>query len=753
MARGQEPAEGDEPADRAAATAPGAAPAAPAPPPANIYTSPPQTPLELWDAADYLIRIGQPAQAVPYLRKFLDANPDDATLLAIRDRYGARSILRLQDNPATRALAAPLSARLAAATRRHATRPERLERFIAALTRSQEEQDYAVERLREAGPFAVPPLVRELDKSSLTPEARALVVRNMGRLDLSAVPALVAALDGAASKPLIAAGVAEALGAIGDRRALPALTILATSASAPVPAREAARRAIVTLTGRSVEEQPKTPVRLLTDEARGYHLHAVKFPGDPVVLWAWDDAQHVPVPRTVPRTEAEAILGTKLARAALALDPADRQAQVVLLILVLEKAVERAGFARYPAGDPTNSFASALAAGPGVLGDVLRQAIADGKDELAAVAATALGQVTDANALAVEGRVNPLVEALSAPGRRARFAAARALVTLDPARPFAGSSRVVTVLTQFVRNQAAPRALVVDGNPVRGGRLVGYLKALGYEPMLAATGDEGFRLAAESGDLELIVLDHHLIQGVWRLADTLANLKADPRTAGVPVYVVAPLQRQADLASLPSRFPGVTFLVTPTSPETLKSQLAIVGRPETIPDAERAGYAREATAFLARIAARPNSPFAPDLTRAESALTFALNAPATGVAASAALGDVPDPEAQRGLADVLTDPSQTSELRLSSASQLARSIQRFGPLVTADQEAALLAAFDREADPALRSALGAVIGALRPQADATGLRLRQLGPDASAPTAPNPAPTPAPASPSPEAQP
>jgi CheY-like chemotaxis protein len=386
-----------------------------------------------------------------------------------------------------------------------------------------------------------------------------------------------------------------------------------------------------------------------------------------------------------------------------------------------------------------------------VLGDVLKTAIADGKTDLAAAAATALGKVTDTNALSVNGQVNPLVEALSAPGRRARFAAAKALVTLDPRKPFAGSSRVVPVLAQFVTTGSNPRALVIDGNPGRGGQLVSFLKTLGYDSVLAPTGAEGFRMASESADFELILLDHHLIQGDWRLHDTLANLKADARTAGIPVHVVGPLAREPDLASLTERFPGVRFIVSPTTPQILGEQLAIVGRPTPISAEERTGYAREAAALLAQIAARPQGPFHQDLARIEPELTIALSIPDTSLAASAALGDVADPDAQRGLADVLIDPSKPAELRLSAAAQLAKSAQRFGALVSADQEAKLLEAFDGATDPALRTALGTVIGALRPKAAPTGVRLRRLN------ATPNPSPSPSapvsPASSSPEAQP
>jgi hypothetical protein len=95
------------------------------------------------------------------------------------------------------------------------------------------------------------------------------------------------------------------------------------------------------------------------------------------------------------------------------------------------------------------------------------------------------------------------------------------------------------------------------------------------------------------------------------------------------------------------------------------------------------------------------------------------------------------PDAQRGLADVVLDPSKPAPLRIGTAAQLVRSIQRFGPLVAADQETRLLAAYDQEPDPAVRTALATVIGALRPKPAQNGLRIQQYG------TTPAPAPAPA----------
>jgi HEAT repeat protein len=709
----------------------------------EVFAKTPTTPKELWDAADYLVRTGQAKQAVPYLKQFMESNPDDLTLLGLRDRYGARSFLKLQDDPATKPFAEPLMLKLAEASRRHSTRPERLARFVDALSKSHEEQEYGVEKLREAGPYAVPAILQELQKPSIGPETQALILRNLGRLDRSAVPPLIATLD--APKPQLAAQAADALGRIGDLRALPALTALAATSDTQSPQGIAARQAIERLTRRPFASQPKSPVPYLTDEARRYHTHAIRFPGDSVSLWVWDEPTQSPVAQTVSRSDAESYFGLKLARAALAADPKDRAAQAVFLSLALEKAIERTGFDKFPAGDSSNTFDSAVAAGPAVLGDVLRTAIADGKDDLAAAAATALGKVTDIKALAVNGNVNPLVAALSARGRRTRFAAARALVMLDPRKPFAGSSRVVPVLAQFVATSATPRAVVIDGNHARGSQIAGFLQQLGYDPVLASTGDEGFKAASRSADTELVILDIHMILGNWRLHDTIANLRADARTAGLPIYVVGPLARQTDLAGLMfERFPGVKFLVTPSDAQNLDRQLGFGGsRPQPISTEERTGYAREAASLLAQVASHPHSPFEPDLARIEPELALALNSPETSLSASAALSDVPDPEAQRGLADTLIDPGKPIELRTSVAARLSKSIQRFGPLVTAEQERQLLSAYEQEADPTLRTALAAVIGALRPKSTTTGARLRSL--DAN-PRPENPAPASAPAS-------
>lgn len=675
----------------------------------ELFAKDPKTPMELWDAIDYLTRTGQSRKAVPYLERFQKASPDDATYAAIRDRFGVGSFLRLDDDPATRPFARSLGEAMAAATRRYATQPDRVAEFIADLTRTPPEQDYAMRRLREAGAYAVPPLIRALNQPGLPREEHDLLLQNVGRLQSSAVMPLAAVLEG--TVPSLAADAAVAMGSIGDPDAVPFLVFPAASPTSPPAVRSAAQAAIARLTRRPYAEQPRTPVRILADAAWAYHRARSEFPDETTILWTWDDANKVPAPREVTPQEARTEMGLRMARQALQLDPNDRSAQAAQLSLTLERAARRAGPDAVAAQDAA-TFNAAVAAGPELLTRVLDTAIADGKNDLAAVAVLALAKVTNRAALSTpDGHPHPLVRALAAPGRRTQFAAARALVALAPDRPFPGSSLVAPALARFAVNQSLPRAIVIDGNASRASLLTGALNSLGYLATGERTGDLGFLAASGSADVELVLVAYDLHAGNWKLTDTLANLQADARTRGIPVYVYGPYDLEITRPNLARDFPGIRSIVPTDDPALLERQLK--GRPSLLTGAERTAYAREATALLARIATARGNPMAEDLRRVEPALTTALFVPDTTRPAASALAELPDPSAQRSLADVALDPSRPDAIRIEAARLVVASVRRFRPLLTREQEARLIAQIPEETDPAVRSALSAVVAALR----------------------------------------
>lgn len=310
-------------------------------------------------------------------------------------------------------------------------------------------------------------------------------------------------------------------------------------------------------------------------------------------------------------------------RKALELSPNDRAAQVVQLSLTLEKAIERVGFTAFPAQDQA-TFTAVMARGPSILSDVLRMAITDGKTDLAAVCSTALGRVIDRSALVRSGRPHLLVEALYSPSRRVQFAAAKAIVSLTPNEPFPGASRVVPTLARFLTNQVLPRAVVIDGNPNRGNQMAGFLVNLGYDSELELTGNHGFLAAAESADVELILVSYDLFQKGWGLNDTLANLGADSRTAAIPVFIYGPLNVKYKRPNLEYDYPGIRFLVQPVEATMLARQLKNLSA--MLADTEHTLYSREAAVLLAKIAKDSRGPMLAHLAAAEPALAGALRA-------------------------------------------------------------------------------------------------------------------------------
>jgi hypothetical protein len=522
------------------------------------------------------------------------------------------------------------------------------------------------------------------------------------------------------SDPALAADAATALGKIGDRQAIPQLTFLAASASTPPAVRSAAQAAIADLTGRSFATQPNTPIQVLTAAAWRYHRHQIEIPTDPVAIWTWDDEHKTLGMKEVQRSQAEVILGLQVAQEALRLSPRERQAQVIQLSLMLESALQRVGFAPLLAQDQA-ALRTMTTYGPAILEEVLKAAIDDGKTDLAAVAATVLARVTDRTALSRLGQPHPLVNALFAPGRRLQFAAAKALVTLAPTQPFPGSSRVVPTLARFVINQTLPRAVVIDGNPNRGSHLAGFLTNLGYDAELELTGNRGFLAAAESADVELILISYDLFREGWGLNDTLANLRADARTAAIPLFIYGPRNLEYMRPNLEHDYPGIRFLVQPVDAGMLQQQLKIP--PVELTEAERTGYAREATMYLAQIAREHSGPLVADLPAVEPVLASALNSPATALSAAEALGDIADPDAQRSLAGILLDRSRDLPLRRQAAAQLTHSIRRFGRLITAGQEAQLVTALRDETDVSFRDDLMTILRALRPGQPAGSTRL------------------------------
>ena len=128
------------------------------------------------------------------------------------------------------------------------------------------------------------------------------------------------------------------------------------------------------------------------------------------------------------------------------------------------------------------------------------------------------------------------------PGAGVQFAAAKALVDLaptaavprlEPGRPHPRPVRdhPEPAPRRGHRRQPEPRAA---SSPASSGPWA-------TMPILEPTGDEGFRAAAETADVELILISHDLFQGAWGLDRHPGQPPGRRPDRGLPVFVYGPL--------------------------------------------------------------------------------------------------------------------------------------------------------------------------------------------------------------------
>ncbi len=87
------------------------------------------------------------------------------------------------------------------------------------------------------------------------------------------------------------------------------------------------------------------------------------------------------------------------------------------------------------------------------------------------------------------------------------------------------------------------KVLIVEDNEKNMKLARDVLQARGYQTLEAVTGEDGVRIARESGP-DLVLMDIHLpgISGI----EALALLRAEPATAAIPVIAVTALVMEGD---------------------------------------------------------------------------------------------------------------------------------------------------------------------------------------------------------------
>jgi hypothetical protein len=277
----------------------------------------------------------------------------------------------------------------------------------------------------------------------------------------------------------------------------------------------------------------------------------------------------------------------------------------------------------------------------------------------------------------------------------------------------------VAVLARTLAGDSRPDGVVIDPNHTRGTLVGDYLNNLGFDPRVEPTGAAGFQRATANGDTAIAVVHLNAIR--WELSQTVANLRADSRTAHLPIAIYGPVGMQGRVEHLTGSYPLVSYVEETNNAIDLMKQLrpllAQVSPPK-LTDDQRLAQRKAAAMWLEHIASGQRTELF-DLAPAEMALADNVNDLDVGRSCMIALGAISTPTAQQRLLDTAVGDSIEPKLRISAARQLAFHIQRFGLLVSGDDLARLRNYAGSVTDPVESTALSGVLGSLKPDAKTT----------------------------------
>jgi hypothetical protein len=168
---------------------------------------------------------------------------------------------------------------------------------------------------------------------------------------------------------------------------------------------------------------------------------------------------------------------------------------------------------------------------------IILDAIKEEHFEIARVAVMIWARIGNTQSFAnfANNQPHPLIHAVSAADRRLRFAALETIMKLNPKTPYQGSSRVTDALVWFARADGQKTVVVVHPKLAEASRFAGYFVPLGYDNELASTCKKGLMLAAESPDVELVVVDSTFRD--LAVSEFVSILRKDNRTHNIPVAI------------------------------------------------------------------------------------------------------------------------------------------------------------------------------------------------------------------------
>lgn len=641
----------------------------------------PETTEDLFRDVRALLNLDRFELAKEFLKRWLSTEPDPAELAEVQEEFGTAFFLRLLNITELQPVGGKVAESVMQAAGQRLRDPARLAQLVNRLT-DPNRRGSALAELVKAGSVAAIPLIEALGDEERQAE-HDVVQSALAALGDEAVPPLIVSLR--ADNDRLRLDVIGILKKIGSKKAVPPLLALAFD---PEPESEetaiAARDTLQALLGAipSRNEAIRFLAERLDDSLSG------SVPGrldenEQVTVWTWDRTAKRPRRTTLSAADTSMRSAAQTARRLHRIAPESAEFEQLFLATGLEHAKRSHGYDSPATAAWGEIHHAASTADIDVLEAVLQLALEERLQGAAIAAVEFLGK-SKSNRLLFgnQGHTSVLVKGLKSRMRRVQFAAARAVMKIDPTESYPGSSHLTDILA-YLAASTGERCVLI-GNPWtdQAERFAGFLNTLGFIVDRRQVGGELVLQASRNPDYEFLLISDAIDHP--RYQELVQVLRHDPFAAGLPIGLTVRPRNMESAKWFAQRDSRLLALAPPQNKEDMARDvhrlLETAGRAYVGPD-ERIEQARFALDALARLAAEPDKyPFY-RLLPLDEKIANALSSPELTAKAATVLGFFGTPRAQRALLEVANSRVRTLDEREAAAEAFAVAVSRRGLLL------------------------------------------------------------------------
>lgn len=566
--------------------------------------------------------------------------------------------------------------------------PKRIRAAIEELAGPAEQQIAAMDRLKIAGQFAAPELVKMLrDDSRQAEKLRPWVLDAMEAIGHSVVVPMGEALP--YLPPITQQEIATVMGKIRYPVALPYLMMVYNSDKTDGPTKAILKESIDRIASQVAWPTDVTPeyvFQLLAEDYYAKRQSLLLLPEEEWnPLWVADKTGELRFQR-IPTPVFYDVMAMRMSWYALSLKADYHQAQSLWIVSNFRRQIALTEAGMSNSDDPSYGNRQspqfyARLSGSERLQPGLTRALVDRDSALAREVIKALASIAgDSILLNMKTPSNqPLLAALNYPERRVRFEAALAIANARPVTPFFGAQRVVPVLIEATRQDKILNALVISPDQKTRNELTATLNELtSTEPYQATYIDGALELLKDIPTADIMLIRSPRVM----VMDAYEKARRDFKLQSTPIVVIA--TNKDDFHHLQRAFrrhKGVIVVENVVDREQVATSVTNAVktfRGEELGEEEATEYALQALDALRLIGVGSTKVFT--IRDAQSGLVDAMSdeREAVAIKASQVLALVNTQEAQRAIADIALDDTKSEAMRSAAFDSLAKSAARWG---------------------------------------------------------------------------